>query len=129
VVSEVSPNSEYRYVDFTQPVGAQSGDLMQNMKQGCVDLMSGLLPGADKELTAFVYAVQKLFGSEQARQAGDDWIEELEVMDWPAGEGTPEWRRITIAAATRLASRINAPEFNVTAVFSRFFYPGASATD
>jgi hypothetical protein len=99
---------------------------MQNMKQGCVDLVSGLLPGAEKELTAFLYAVQKLSGSEQARQAGDDWIEGLEVMFWPAGEGTPEWRRITIAAATRLASRINVPEFTVTAVFSRLFYQGAS---
>ncbi len=99
---------------------------MQDMKQGCVGFTSGLLPGAEKELAAYMFAVQELFGSEHAREAADVWIEELELLDWPAGDGDPAWRRITIAAAIRLARRLNPAEFNETAKFFRFLYQGAS---
>ncbi|MFZ0807996.1 MAG: hypothetical protein WAN03_17520 [Candidatus Sulfotelmatobacter sp.] len=102
---------------------------MRSTNQSCDGLTSELLSGAEKELAAYVYAVRKEFGSEQALRAADDWIEELELSGWPAGEGAPEWRRITIAAATRLASRINIPHFNETAVFSILLYQGASAAD
>jgi hypothetical protein len=51
--------------------------------------------------------VKELFGIEQARLAMDDWMEEVEAMDCPSGEAAPMWRRITIAAAARLASRVS----------------------
>jgi hypothetical protein len=80
---------------------------MQRTEQSCVELTAGLLPEAERELTAFARAVAQLFGSEQARQCIEDWTEELELTDWPAGEACPDWRRITIAAAHRLACRVN----------------------
>jgi hypothetical protein len=49
----------------------------------CVQLANGLVVLAEKELSAFISAVDKLFGAEQARQSALDWIEELELMDWP----------------------------------------------
>jgi hypothetical protein len=80
---------------------------MRHVKENCDELTVGLLPEAERELTAFAVAVTQRFGAEQARQFIEDWIEELELMDWPTGEALPDWRRITIAAALRLAGRVN----------------------
>jgi len=47
------------------------------------------------------------FGPEQARVAAEDWVDELEFVDIlpePAGR---DWRSVTIAAAARLAKRLN----------------------
>jgi hypothetical protein len=49
---------------------------------------------AEKELSAFIRAVQKLFGAEQARKSALHWIEELELMDWPSGDSIPDWRQV-----------------------------------
>lgn len=61
---------------------------------------------AEKELAAFVAAVSELFGSEQSLQAAEDWMEELELLDWPTGETIPDFRKVTIAAAARLSQRL-----------------------
>jgi hypothetical protein len=79
--------------------------LMQGTEQRCVDLAAELLPDAEKELAAFVHVVRKSFGSKQARQSIEDWMEELESMEWPAGGAAPDWRCLTISAAARLACR------------------------
>jgi hypothetical protein len=55
-----------------------------------------LFPLAEKELRAFVHAVDQLFGTEQARRSALDWIHEMEVMDRPVGEAIPDWRQATI---------------------------------
>jgi hypothetical protein len=47
----------------------------------CIQLADGFLILAEKELSAFIRAVDKLFGAEQARQSARHWIEELERMD------------------------------------------------
>jgi hypothetical protein len=70
---------------------------------GCIQLANRFLVLAEKELAAFVSAVHKLFGAEQARQSALHWIEELELMDWPSGESIPDWRRATVLASARLA--------------------------
>src|ERR1700694_3107935 len=60
-----------------------------------------------KGLGAFMRAVTELFGPEQARVAAEDWVDELEFWDIlpePAGR---DWRSVTIAAAARLAKRLN----------------------
>jgi hypothetical protein len=57
---------------------------------------------AERELSAFVTAVHQLFGADQASQAGDIWIEELERTDWPSEALVIDWRKVTIAAAGRL---------------------------
>src|SRR6266851_624992 len=68
-----------------------------------IELANGFLIQAEKELSAFISAVHKLFGAEQARQSALHWIEELELMDWPSGESIPDWRRATVVASARLA--------------------------
>src|SRR5579859_88897 len=67
-------------------------------------LTSGFLIMAEKELWAFIRAVDTLFGAEQARQSALDWIEEVGRMDWPAGESIPDWRRVTVEASARLGA-------------------------
>jgi hypothetical protein len=70
----------------------------------CIQLADVFLILAEKELSAFISAVRKLFGAEQARQSALHWIEELERMDWPPGESIPDWRRATVVASSRLGT-------------------------
>jgi hypothetical protein len=66
-----------------------------------------LLAMANRELSAFFSAVAELFGSEQAERSADDWLQELMAShDLPAS--TRQWRTLTVTAAARLASRVNA---------------------
>jgi type IV secretory pathway TrbL component len=74
---------------------------------GCAQFTAAVLPIAEKELAAFARAVTELFGAEQARRAVEDWMEELELSDWPTGSARPDCRQVTIAAAARLANRVN----------------------
>src|ERR1700730_11578631 len=67
-------------------------------------LASDFLILAEKELSAFIRAVDELFGAEQARKSALDWIEELGRMDWPSGESIPDWRRATVGASARLGA-------------------------
>ena len=61
---------------------------------------------AERELAAFMSAVTDLYGPEQARIAAEDWVEEFESMDTLPGFIPREWRLITVAAASRLTSRV-----------------------
>ena len=63
------------------------------------------LLSAEKELSAFFAAVHQLFGAEQAQKAAENWIEELEMLDWSSEVSAIDWRRVTIAAAARFVSR------------------------
>ena len=79
----------------------------------CIQLANGFFILAQKELSAFMSAVDELFGAEQAHQSALDWIEEMELMDWPAGDSIPDWRRATIGASSRLAlygAAVSAPK-------------------
>jgi hypothetical protein len=67
--------------------------------------MAQLLASAERELSAFVTAVNQLFDAEQEGEAAKSWIEELERMDWPCGASVIDWRKVTIAAAARLVRR------------------------
>ncbi|HEX3106736.1 MAG TPA: hypothetical protein VHQ22_20030 [Terriglobales bacterium] len=67
-------------------------------------LTSGSLIQAEKELSAFIRAVDELFGAEQARQSALDWIEELKLMDWTSGDSITNWRRATVGASARLGA-------------------------
>ena len=63
---------------------------------------------AERELSAFFNAVTRLFGSEQAEWAAEDWLRELvEIDGLPAS--AREWRLITAKVSTRLPSGANAP--------------------
>ena len=61
---------------------------------------------AERELGAFLSAVTKLFGPEQARLAAEDWLDEAEEMDSPPRSTSRDWRTVTVAASARLANRI-----------------------
>ena len=76
---------------------------MNSETDRCIQVANRFLVLAEKELTAFMSAVQKMFGPEQARQSALHWIEELERMDWPSGESMPDWRHATVVASARLA--------------------------
>jgi hypothetical protein len=73
----------------------------------CIEIDEDVFATAERELAAFANAVHELFGSESVGQSIGDWIEELELTDWLPGEVIPNWRLITIAAAARLATRMN----------------------
>ena len=70
----------------------------------CIQLADRFLLLAEKELAAFMSAVDELFGPEQARQSALDWIQELERMDWPSGDSVPDWRQTTVGASGRLGA-------------------------
>ena len=81
---------------------------------------------AETELAAYARAVQELFGPEQAQQAIEDWMEELESMDWRSQETVPDWRGLTIAAAVRLARRVNVlPQRKAVSLAESCFQTGA----
>jgi hypothetical protein len=66
---------------------------------------------AERELSSFIAAVTKLYGSEQARLSAEDWLDESELVDSPPRSEVRDWRSITIAASARLASRIDAAQY------------------
>jgi hypothetical protein len=67
-----------------------------------------LMTMAERELGAFISAVTELFGSELAKLAAEDWLDELVLMEALPGLTSRDWRSITIAASARLANRVNA---------------------
>jgi hypothetical protein len=61
---------------------------------------------AEREFSSFISAVKELHGPEQAQLSAVDWLDELKLMDSQPGSTSRHWRAITIAAAARLANRI-----------------------
>jgi len=64
---------------------------------------------AEREFSSFISAVKELHGPEQAQLSAVDWLDELKLMDSQPGSTSRHWRAITIAAAARLANRIERP--------------------
>jgi hypothetical protein len=88
------------------PIYQEKAILIDGTTDDCVGFSDRLLPRAEKELGAFARAVNKLFSSAHVGQSIEDWVEEFESIDWPSGAAIPDWRRVTIVAAARLASRL-----------------------
>ena len=63
---------------------------------------------ADRELASFFTAVKRLFGSEQAELAAEDWLRELQASS-VLPDSVGDWRRITVRVAQRLAQRVSVP--------------------
>ncbi|HEX4019880.1 MAG TPA: hypothetical protein VHX63_01945 [Acidobacteriaceae bacterium] len=72
-------------------------------KQKLVGSCASLFHAAEKEMTAFVYAVDQLFGAESSWRAAEYWIEQLETIHSPGNPSVSDLRHVTIAAASRLA--------------------------
>jgi hypothetical protein len=66
---------------------------------------------AEKELAAFVAAVNTLHGEDQARAAAGDWLLELIALEENCKGASPDLdlRSVTIGAARRLAQRLSIP--------------------
>jgi hypothetical protein len=75
-------------------------------QQPPAERVAELMTTAETELAAFYEAVFRQYGPKEARKSAQDWIDELETMDWPADWALPNWRHVTIAAADCLAFRI-----------------------
>jgi hypothetical protein len=67
-----------------------------------------LLASAERELGAFIKAVTDSFGPKEGRLAAEDWLEVLDSREELPGLSADDWRSITIAAASLLATRLNA---------------------
>jgi hypothetical protein len=78
-------------------------------QQAPVERVAEFMTTAEKELVAFYEAVFRRYGLKEAKKAAQDWIEELETMDWPADWALPNWRHVTIAAADCLAPQNHRP--------------------
>ena len=70
-----------------------------------VDLVCEIMNFAENELAALYSAVLDLFGPEEAQITTEDWLRELEVMEWPPEAVIPNWRQPTLTAVRRLAER------------------------
>lgn len=81
----------------------------------CAESSARAFPTAETELAAFMTAVREMYGPEEASESAEDWLQELEAVNWALDARNFNWRRLTIAAAARLADRVNARlEGNVT---------------
>ena len=74
--------------------------------QVAVERVAELMTTAETELAAFYEAVFRRYGLKEAKKSAQDWIEELETMDWPADWALLNWHQVTIVAADCLAFRI-----------------------
>ena len=70
---------------------------------------------AERELSSFIAAVKASYGPEQAKLSAEEWLEESELMDSPPRSETRNWRAVTIAAAARLATRVQVKATSVDA--------------
>ncbi len=61
---------------------------------------------AERELASFVAAVKTLFGPEQAELSATDWLNAIEQVIHSNHPASPDWRRVTIIAATFIAQRL-----------------------
>jgi hypothetical protein len=61
---------------------------------------------AERELSAFIRAVTKLFGPEQAEFSTEDWLDELDLMDGRPRSTIRDWRALSVSASERLAKRL-----------------------
>ena len=76
-------------------------------QRASVERVAELMTTAEKELAAFYEAVFRHYRLKEARNAAQDWIDDLGTMDWPADWTLPRTGgHVTIAAADRLALRI-----------------------
>ena len=61
----------------------------------------------ERELSSFIAAVTALYGREHAELSAQDSLDESELVDSPPRSEERDWRAVTIAAAARLANRLN----------------------
>jgi hypothetical protein len=63
---------------------------------------------AERELASFYNAVAEMYGADHAGEAALEWIELSKKVGESEAAAQPDWRRVTIAASSQLASRVAA---------------------
>src|SRR5262249_16544447 len=112
VVSEVSRKPAYEYfvtVARINMISKRGGLRGVNGASFSAEIDAELFNRAEKELAAFIAAVNTLHGEEQARAAADDWLRELIALKGPCNRASLDLRSVTIGAARRLARRLAIP--------------------
>jgi hypothetical protein len=71
--------------------------------------ITAILQRAEHELYSFYHAVLSEYGETEARMAAEDWLEPIEGIQARPDDTVRYWRRLTIAAASRLATRFCNP--------------------
>lgn len=99
---------------------------MSNTRRPHSPTCSELKIMAERELTAFLGAVTRLHGAEQAEMSAEVWLDELQELD-NLPKSTNDWRAVTVAALARLADRLTAahvsliPSSKCSATAERFW--------
>jgi hypothetical protein len=65
------------------------------------------MDSAVRALGAFLHVVSELYGPEEARRSAEDWLNELELLEFVPEAPGQDWRTVTIAAGRRLAERVH----------------------
>jgi len=60
---------------------------------------------AQREMGAFVGAIRRLYEEADAMHAAECWIRLAESEEVPLVDGYPDWRHITVMAASQVAKR------------------------
>jgi len=68
---------------------------------------------AERELSAFIAAVEVLFGPEQAKLATEDWLNAIEQRPGSNLLTSRAWRDVTIIAASGLADRMGTASLTI----------------
>jgi len=92
-------------------ISKPGGLLGVNGARFSAEIDAELFNRAEKELAAFVAAVNTLHGKEQSRAATDDWLLELIALEENCKDASLDLdlRSVTIGAARRLAQRLSIP--------------------
>src|ERR1700679_3886724 len=71
----------------------------------CCEACREQIEVATREMGAYATAVHELFGKKEAASAAEEWIEAVERVMTPLIEGYPNWRQVTVTAASKLSIR------------------------
>jgi hypothetical protein len=71
----------------------------------CCETCRMQMEAAKREMGAYATAVHELFGKTEAGRAAEDWIEAAESVASPFIDAYPNWRQVTVAAASKLSIR------------------------
>jgi hypothetical protein len=70
------------------------------------DDLASILANAKREIGSFYQAVLLTYGAAEARAAAKDWLDIMESLETLPNKTGRYWRRVTILAADRLATRV-----------------------
>ncbi len=65
-----------------------------------------VIPVPKRELLDFIGTVVSILGPGAKSYLTEIWLDELAYMDCPPVPTSPDWRRVSLAASARIASRL-----------------------